>query len=187
MLTINFALFPSLETERLVLRRLDSKDANDIFTMRSNPETMKYIPRPILKNQEDACKLIAILDAKIDANEGINWGITLKNDSKVIGIIGYYRAKPEHYRAEIGYMLLPEYSRKGITSEAVKRVIQYGFEDMKLHSIEAVLDAKNWASERLLKKNGFVKEGHFIENQFYNGHFRDTLIYTLLAKNYNCI
>lgn len=90
--------------------------------------------------------------------------------------------KPEHYRAEIGYMLLPEYHRKGIASEAVKEVVKYGFDVMKLHSIEAVLDPENHGSAKVLEKNGFVKEAHFKENGFFEGRFLDTVIYSILNK-----
>ncbi|MFV8324158.1 GNAT family N-acetyltransferase [Flavobacterium sp. LS2R12] len=182
MLTINFSPFPNLETERLLLRRLDSNDIKEIFALRSNPETMKYIPRPLVKTDEDALEHIAMIDSKIDSNEGINWAITLKNNSKLIGIIGHYRIKPEHYRAELGYMLLPEYHGKGIVSEAVKEAIKYGFQVMKLHSLEAIIDPDNHASAKVLEKNGFVKEAHLKENEFYEGRFLDTIIYSILNK-----
>ncbi|MFV8351671.1 GNAT family N-acetyltransferase [Flavobacterium sp. XS2P14] len=182
MLTINFNPFPNLETERLLLRRVDSNDIKEIFALRSNPETMKYIPRPLVKTDEEALAHIAMIDGKIDSNEGINWAITLKNNPKLIGIIGHYMIKPEHYRAEIGYMLLPEYHGKGIVSEAVKEVVKYGFEVMKLHSIEAVLDPENYGSAKVLEKNGFVKEAHLKENSFFEGRFLDTLIYSILNK-----
>ena len=182
MLTINFNPFPNLETERLLLRRVDSNDIKEIFALRSNPETMKYIPRPLIKTDEEALAHIAMIDGKIDSNEGINWAITLKNNPKLIGIIGHYMIKPEHYRAEIGYMLLPEYHGKGIVSEAVKEVVKYGFEVMKLHSIEAVLDHENYGSAKVLEKNGFVKEAHLKENSFFEGRFLDTLIYSILNK-----
>ena len=120
MLAINFSPFPNLETERLFLRRVDVKDVNEIIALRSNPETMKYIPRPLVKTIEDALEHIAMMDAKIENNEGINWAITQKGNPKLIGVIGHYRIKPEHYRAEIGYMLLPEYHGKGIIAEAIK-------------------------------------------------------------------
>ena len=90
--------------------------------------------------------------------------------------------KPEHYRAEVGYMLFPEYNGKGIVSEALQRVVEYGFNEMKLHSIEAILDPENTGSEKVLLKNGFVKEGHFIENEFYEGRFLSTLVYSKLNK-----
>jgi ribosomal-protein-alanine N-acetyltransferase len=182
MLEINFTPFPTLETERLIIKQVTEDDANDILELRSNEEVMKYIPRPTLQNKEEALELIAMLDDKIENNIGINWGIQLKNNSKIIGIIGFYRLKPEHYRAEVGYMLLPEYKGIGIVSEALKKVVEYGFKEMKLHSIEAVLDPKNGGSEKVLLKNGFVKEAHLIENEYYEGRFLDTMIYSILNK-----
>jgi ribosomal-protein-alanine N-acetyltransferase len=182
MLTINFNPFPNLETERLLLRRVNEKDVNEIFALRSNPETMKYIPRPLAKSIADALEHIETIDAKIDTNEGINWAITYKNDSKLIGIIGHYRIKPEHYRAEVGYMLLPEYNGKGIITEAVQEVVKYGFNEMKLHSIEAIISPENFGSEKVLQKCGFAKEAHLKENEFYEGRFLDTVIYSILNK-----
>ena len=183
MLEINFSPFPNLKTERLLLRKVNNDDVNEILSLRSNLEVMKYIPRPILKNRAEALELIAMFNDKIENNIGINWGITLKTDpTKILGIIGHYRIKPEHYRAEVGYMLFPEFNGKGIVSEALKRVVEYGFEDMKLHSIEAILDPKNKGSEKVLLKNGFVKEAHMIENEYYEGRFLDTMIYSILNK-----
>jgi ribosomal-protein-alanine N-acetyltransferase len=183
MLDINFTPFPNLETERLYLRRVTKEDVNEIFKLRSDKETMKYIPRPLVKTEEDALAHITMIDEKIENNEGINWAITLKNDPKLIGLIGHYRIKPEHFRAEIGYMLLPEYHGKGIIVEAIKETVKYGFEIMKLHSIEAIIDPENLASEKVLQKSGFVKEAHLKENEYYEGRFLDSVIYSILNKH----
>jgi ribosomal-protein-alanine N-acetyltransferase len=182
MLEFTFNPFPVIETERLILRRVTNDDANAVFEIRSNPETMKFIPRPLLKNTDEALELIAEIDSKITANTGINWAITLKDNPKLLGIIGYYRTQPENYRSEIGYILLPEFHGKGIVSEAVNRLIRFGFEDLKLHSIEAVIDPENIASEKVLQKCGFVKEAHFKESDFHGGRFVDKVIYSLLEK-----
>ncbi|QSB25744.1 GNAT family N-acetyltransferase [Flavobacterium sp. CLA17] len=182
MLEFNFSPFPTIETERLLLKRITDADLNEIFELRSNPETMKYIPRPLVKTTEDALEHIAMIEEKIVTNVGINWGITLKDNPKLLGIIGYYRMQPENYRAEIGYMLLPEFHGKGIIPEAVHRLIRYGFDDLKLHSIEAVIDPENFASEKVLQKCGFVKEAHLKEAEFYEGVFLDKVIYSLLDK-----
>ncbi len=183
MLEVNFSPFPNLKTERLILRRLDKSDVNELFTLRRNPETMKYIPRPLAKNVNDALEHIAKIDEGIDTNQGINWAICLKTNNKFIGIIGHYRIQKENYRAEIGYMLLPEFHGQGIITEAIQEALNYGFDVMNLHSIEAVIDPRNGASERVLQKNGFVKEAHLLENEFYDGTFLDTVIYSLLKKN----
>ncbi len=183
MLEINFTPFPILRTERLLLRQVNNNDVDAILELRSNDQVMKYIPRPYLKNKEDALELIATFDEKIASGTGINWGIAYLNEpEKIIGLIGHYRMKPEHYRAEVGYMLFPKYHSKGIISEALEKAIEYGFKEMKLHSIEAILDPENKASEKVLLKNGFVKEGHFIENEFYEGRFLNTLVYSRLNK-----
>jgi ribosomal-protein-alanine N-acetyltransferase len=182
MLQLNFEPFPSLKTERLFLRRLIYSDVKEILQLRSDPETMKYIPRPLLKNTEDALEHIANIDAKIETQEGINWAITLKGSPKLIGIIGHYKIRQENYRAELGYMLLPAFQGKGIISEAIKEVVKYGFEEMKLHSIEAIIDPANISSEKVLQKNGFVKEAHLRENDFFNGRFLDTVIYSSLNE-----
>lgn len=183
MLDVIFFPFPNLETERLYLRRLVKEDVNEVFALRSNKEVMKYIPRPLVKTNEEALEHIAMIDAKIENNEGINWAITLKDNPKLIGIIGHYRIKPEHFRAEIGYMLLPEYHGKGIIVEAIKETLKYGFQIMKLHSIEALIDPENIASERVLQKSGFLKEAHLKENEYYEGRFLDTVIYSILNND----
>ena len=184
MLEINFSPFPILKTQRLLLRQVNTNDAETILSLRSNDEVMKYIPRPYLKTKEEVLELIALFDDKIENGIGINWGICFLGDpEKLIGIIGHYRLKPEHYRAEVGYMIFPEYNGKGIVSEALQRVVEYGFKEMKLHSIEAILDPKNKGSEKVLVKNGFVKEGHLIENEYYEGRFLDSMIYSLLNKS----
>ncbi|NDP26583.1 MAG: GNAT family N-acetyltransferase [Flavobacterium sp.] len=182
MLNINFTPFPNLETDRLQLRRVANSDVKEIFALRSNKETMKYVPRPLVKTEAEALAHIAMIDEKIENNEGINWAITMKGNSKLIGIIGHYRIKPEHFRAEIGYMLLPEYHGKGFITEAIKATVNYGFEIMKLHSIEAIIDPENIASEKVLQKSGFVKEAHLKENEYYEGRFLDMVIYSILNK-----
>lgn len=182
MLTLNFNPFHDLETERLLLRRVDNNDYKEVLALRSNPETMKYIPRPLLKNEEEAFAHIAMIENKIINKEGINWAITIRDDPRLIGIIGHYRIQLENYRAEIGYMILPEFNGLGIVTEAVKEVVKYGFDIMKLHSIEAVIDPDNIASAKVLEKNGFVKEAHFKENEFHEGHFYDSVIYSILNK-----
>ena len=182
MLTINFTPFPNLETERLLLRQVNESDVNEVFALRSNPETMKYIPRPLVKTIDDALEHIAMINAKIENNEGINWAITYKGSPKLIGILGHYRIKPEHHRAEIGYMLHKEHNGKGIITEAVQEVVKYGFNEMKLHSIEAIIDPENFGSEKVLQKCGFIKEAHFKENEFFEGRFIDSVIYSILKK-----
>ena len=184
MLTINFQPFPNLESERLVLRRLKDSDAPEVYKIRSNLERMKYIPRPILQNEEEALAMIQMMNTKIDENTDINWAVCLKNSDKIIGFMGFYRVQPESYRTEIGYMILPEYDGKGYVSESVTTMLNYAFNTVGFHSVEAVIDPNNFGSARVLEKNGFRKEAHFIENFFWNNEFIDSVHYGILKREF---
>ena len=181
MLHTNFSPFPEIETQRLLLRRITKDDIPEIFILRSNDNVMKYIDRPRALSLDDATIFFEKINEGIETNDGITWGITLKENPKVlIGSIGYWRLMKEHYRAEIGYMLHPDFWQKGIMKEALTCLIDYAFTSMNLHSIEANLNSGNMASAKLLEATGFVKEAHFKEDFFFDGSFRDTIIYSRL-------
>ncbi len=184
MLELNFKPFPTLETERMVIRRITKKDVDDLFFLRTNEETMTYLDRAKAASTEEVKDLIRKIDTGIKQNTAIGWGISLKNHTELIGTISYHRIEKEHYRAEVGYMLKPAYWKQGLISEALKKVIDYGFNHMKLHSIEANVNPNNAGSIMLLEKMGFVKEAHFKENYYYNGQFLDSVIYSLISANH---
>ena len=182
MLQLNFDPFPIIETERLVLRRIIIEDAPDYFLLRSNVDAMKHICKPLQTNIEEAKTLIYKINEMVNFNDGIGWGVCLKNENRMIGTVSFHKIEKEHYRAEIGYMLEPSYWKKGIISEAVKAIIDYGFNELNFHSIEAHIDPANIGSEKILQKCNFVKEAYYKENYFYNGQFLDTAVYSLLNQ-----
>ncbi|WP_432712878.1 GNAT family N-acetyltransferase, partial [Pedobacter sp.] len=114
------------------------------------------------------------------ANKSINWAITLKGNEHLKGIIGIFNTNPENHRAEIGYILHPALHGKGLMDEALKVVINYAFETLNFHSLEAVIDPLNTASEKLLLKNDFHKEAHLKDKTFFQGVFLDDVIYSRL-------
>ncbi len=180
MLELNFTPFPELHTDRLLLRNICMNDQQAVYMLRSNPEVMKYVPRPLVKTLEDAKAHIEKIQLTIEKKEGINWVIADRTTTKFIGIIGLFRVVKEDYRSEVGYMMLPEWQQKGIMNEALQKVIDYGFNEMRLHSIEAIIDGNNVASSKLLEKNKFRKEAEFKENCFFEGKFLDSTVYSLV-------
>ena len=182
MLSLNFIPFPELTTDRLLLRQLTIADAPAVQHLRSNVDVMKYINRPLLHTIEAAQGWINMGLQSLQKEEGIGWCICLKNNpAEPIGNIALWRIEKEHYRAEIGYMLEPEYQGKGFMYEAIKEVVDYGFKEIKLHSIEGRIDPRNKASGAVLLKAGFVQEAHFKENYFLRDHFADTAVFSLLT------
>ena len=181
MLDVQLNPFQTLHTARLVLRQITTNDAAALFAMRSDVNAMQYLDRPRAKSIEDAYKLIASIATAQENNDGITWAVTLKDDPRLIGTVGYYRLKKEHHRAEIGYMLHPAHWRKGIMTEACTCVLDFGFGILKFHSIEADINPNNTASITMIEKLGFKKEAHFVENYYYEGKFLDSVIYSKLA------
>jgi ribosomal-protein-alanine N-acetyltransferase len=189
MLDLIFEPFPVLETERLVLRKITMTDAADIFKIRSNADTMKYIGRPLLHSISEAQNLIGTFQEGIRSQTNIIWGISLKSDPRLIGTIGYRYIDKDNFRAEVGYVLDSHFRRQGYASEGLAAVIDYGFSVIGLHSVEARVNPENVDSSKVLVKQMFVKEAHFKEDVFFDGSFRDSEVYSLrrnhgLVTNY---
>ncbi|MCF0052835.1 GNAT family N-acetyltransferase [Dyadobacter sp. LJ53] len=188
MLFVNFDPFPSLETDRLLLHCMSEGHTPDMFRLRSNPLAMQYIGKPLLASENEARDLIDAYNRNLKEKIGITWGISLmnmetrKSEGALIGTIGFHKMDLYNHRAEIGYMIHPDHWAKGIMSEAIKRIIDYGFKDMHFHSIEAKISPENDASRKILLKHGFEKEAYFKESFYENGRFLDTEIYSLLDK-----
>ncbi len=181
MLDLLFDPFPVLETKRIWLRKVSMKDAADIYAIRRDPETMKYISRPLLSSISEAQNLIGTFQEGIRSKENIIWGISLKTSPGLIGTMGFRSIDKENMRAEIGYILSPRARGQGYAVEAIASIINYGFQQMGLHSIEARVDARNIESSNLLLKQQFVKEAHFKDYIYFDGAFRDTEVYSLQA------
>jgi [ribosomal protein S5]-alanine N-acetyltransferase len=181
MLTVNFSPFPVLTTEQLVLREITQADAPQIFDLRSDKRIMEFLDRPILQSQQEGIELTQKIIDAVQKNEGLTWGMTLKNETKLVGTIGYWKITKEHFRAEIGYMLHPDLQGRGLMQEAMTVVLDHGFNKIGLHSIEANVNPGNISSIKLLEKNHFVREAYHKENYYYNGKFLDSAIYSLLT------
>jgi ribosomal-protein-alanine N-acetyltransferase len=183
MLDINLKPFPHFHTDRLILRAITVSDTYDFFLLQSNQEVMKHIALPMNTMKEAEQKLQFLADL-LQKKEAINWAITQKENDKLIGIILLKAIDCKNHRAEVGYMLHPDFWQKGIVQEALKTILYFAFHTLNFHSLEAIIDPENTASKNVLERNGFVKEAHFKENYFLGGQFLDSAVYSLLKSNY---
>ncbi len=183
MLELNFLPFPEIRTDRLLLRKMQHEDAAELLFLRSDETVMQFIGREKTKTVEEAAAFIQKINASVDAHESIMWAIALQEEpQKMIGTICYWNVQKDHFRAEVGYILHPQYWNRGLMKEALLAVIDFGFTQMKLHSIEGRINPDNIVSGFLLEKAGFNKEAHFKEDFYFNSKFSDTAVYSLLAK-----
>lgn len=156
---MHFLPFPELKTERLLLRQVIATDAPEILYLRSNETVNQFIKRPVdrqTRTIDDARDFIEKLGEYVEDNASITWSICLHGEPKTIGTICLWNFSPSKTTAELGYDLGLAHHGKGIMSEALKGVVSFGFEQLKLEKIEAFTDFRNEASIQLLTKNGFV-------------------------------
>jgi [ribosomal protein S5]-alanine N-acetyltransferase len=175
--------FPTLETERLILREITPADSGDIFAIYSDEEVMRYWGSPPHRSMAETRMMIEGVAASYLAREGIRWGIARKPDDRLVGSCGLWRIVRRHFRAEIGYELSRSAWGQGIMAETIEAIARFGFVSMGLHSIEAQVDPENARSARLLEKARFKLEGRQRENFYYNGRFTDTLLYGRLCQD----
>lgn len=175
-----FEAFPILESKRLKFRSFKKSDAGCLYNMRSNADVLAFMDTESHKSVNDSLMMIDAIQKSYAEKNGINWVVEEKLSGEMIGYIGFWRLMKEHLRAEIGYALHPSFWGIGYMEEAMKTILTFGFEAMNLHSVEANINPKNERSEKVLRKAGFIKEAHFRENYYFDGHFYDSAIYSLL-------
>lgn len=163
-----------IETDRLILKPIDESHVEDILKIRSNEVVNQFVKRIPPKTNYDALDYILTIKKRVQNNESLNWGISYKNQQNLIGTICLWKFSDDRTEAEVGYELLPEYHRKGIMSEALNAVLNYGFNELNLQTILAFTNKFNENSKGLLVKHDFVlQEGRIDEG------FPENLVFSL--------
>ncbi len=177
-----FAAFPELETERLILREIMPEDAPQILKIFSDEKVTKYYDLYTYSDIDEAHQLIDFFDESFELERAIRWGIARKEDNVLIGTCGFVWLRL--YRGEIGYELASEYWRQGFMAEALSAVLEFGFEELGLNRIEALVMIENEASAGLLRKLGFHEEGLLRDHDFFKGEFHDMRIFALIKQDF---
>ena len=163
-----------LETERLILKDISESHVEDILRIRSNEVINQFVVRNSPKNNYDALQFILTIKERTKNNQTVYLGISLKDQPNLIGTICLWNFSEDRKTAEVGYELLPEYHRQGIMSEALKAVLDFGFNELHLDEIVAITDTFNENSKGILLKHDFV----LLEGEKDEG-FPDNIIFSL--------
>lgn len=151
--------FPFIITERLNLRKILPTDVDRIHFFRSDKKINKYIKREP-QTLETAKAHIQKITAEHRSNKSISWGISKKESNSLIGSICLWNFSEDRKTAEVGYDLDPKFQGKGFMREALKAVLDFGFNQSGFETIEAYTDYRNIPSKKLLKYHGFIpREG----------------------------
>ncbi|MBD2770882.1 GNAT family N-acetyltransferase [Iningainema tapete] len=151
--------FPPLETLRLYLKTLDQNDFEFFYRHFSNPQINRYIlDEDPITSLEHAQEILNFYGQSTDKTY-TRWVLVTKADGQPIGTCGFHKWSRRNYRAEIGYDLTPSAWRQGYMHEALSVMLEFGFQQMELNRVEALVYPENTASLRLLEKLHFQKEG----------------------------
>lgn len=178
-----FDVFPNLESERLQFRAYRNEDAARLLNIRSNALVSEFMDTTNPVKIEDSEQRIAKIQSSFNDKTGITWAIVEKPSNTLIGDFGIWRFDKDNSRGEIGYVLSPEYWGKGYMTESFTTLVNFAFNRLNLHSLEANVNPENENSKILLSKFGFKQEAYFRENYFHNGRFLDSEIYCLLKSD----
>jgi ribosomal-protein-alanine N-acetyltransferase len=171
---------PSLQTPRLLLREVNSDDANDIFEFASDRQATKYTFLNTHRSIEDTEKFILFLKSP----DIVAWAIVLRESEQVIGYCFFHSLNADHRKAEIEFGISREYWGQGYATEAARKVLSYGFEKGHLRRIEGTCMLDNLASSRVLEKLGMKFEKVIQNARQKNSVFYDLNLYILLSHEH---
>jgi RimJ/RimL family protein N-acetyltransferase len=181
---IDVSELPTIEAERVRLRWLAASDADALYAIFSDPEVMRYWSRPPMTGRHEAEQLLAEIGESFRSRALFQWGIALGGDDLVIGTCTLLHVDVPNKHAEIGYALNRSYWGRGYGHEALCALIDYAFETLGLHRLEADVDPRNLASVRALERLGFVREGYLRERWHVAGEVQDALFFGLLKQDW---
>lgn len=176
--------FETVETPRLVLRRLRAEDLDALVAYRSDPEVARYQSWSDY-DAERGQKLIESMQGRQPGEPGwFQFAIALKDTDALIGDCALRTDEYDTRLGEIGFTLSRQHQGRGLGTEAVRALLGYVFGTLNLHRVMAVTDAKNTAAATVLERVGMRREGHFIENTFFKGAWGDEFLYALLGREW---
>ena len=183
MLSI-FTKIPTLETDRLLLRKLLVSDYQDMYDYSSRPETSRYLLWSPHASPKFSKKYLSYLQGQYRDENFYDFALVDKKSKKMIGTCGFTCFDLSNNSAEIGYVLHPAFWGKGIAGEAIHRVMAFGFAELRLHRITAKIMAGNSASIRVAEKCGMRREATHIDAMLIKGSYETILEYAILAKEF---
>lgn len=172
-------MFPELKTTRLVLRKLEPTDWKMVSFLRSDSTVNQFVKRPAAPTKEKALAFISKIQGLVSKKTVYYWCISEISNPEMLGSICLWNFSTDKKTAEIGYDLNPKFYKKGIMTEAMKAILEFGFKHLNLSKIEAYTHANNTSSTNLLKRHGFI-----LNLEKLDVTNKDNLIYEKVAPKY---
>lgn len=175
---------PQIETARTVLRPYDRAHLEGLGALHRDDEATRFLPTPTWKDSADAERWDARISQRLAEGNTIQFTIFDKADGATVGVCLLFKYDEESRRAELGYAIARPYWGGGYAREATEALLDYGFGTLGLRRVEAEIDPRNTASEGLLLRLGFTREGLLRERWDGRRGISDSGLYGLLAREW---
>ena len=179
--------FPQLHTRRLNLRQIVRADAPALFSIHSDVDWMRWYGVDPITSLVEAEHLADLFAGWFTAGTGFRWALVRRQDRRLIGTCGLFRWNKSWRNCVIGYEIQRDHHGQGYMREAVAAVLNFGFDVMSLHRVQAETHPDNVASIGLATRLGFRFEGVHREQAYWNGHFHDLNCYSLLESDWRAL
>ncbi|MCE2500026.1 MAG: GNAT family N-acetyltransferase [Dehalococcoidia bacterium] len=174
-----------IRTERLHLREFARDDWRAVLDYQRDPLYLRYYPWTE-RTEEDARTFVNMFLGWQSEQPRRRFQLVIVRDSddRLIGNCGIRRKRDNDWEADIGYELAPDCWGHGYATEAAAAIVDFGFGELGLKRISSWCIADNVASARVLERLGFQPEGCLRHNEYFKGHWWDTLLYGLLSDEW---
>lgn len=172
--------FPVLHTERCLLRQFKEDDLENIFKGLSHPDIIQYYGVNYTSLEATKAQLTFFSDLEKEET-GIWWAICSPDNAEFYGAGGFNNLSKTHKKAEIGFWLLTEYWSKGLMTEVMPVICNYGFHSLDLHRIEGFVESDNMLCKKAMHKLNFQLEGTMKDCEIKNDRFISLDIYAKFA------
>ncbi|HYP02642.1 MAG TPA: GNAT family protein [Pyrinomonadaceae bacterium] len=177
--------FTPLESARLILRRFADRDLAPFLAYLNDPDVARYQTWESYTEREAQ----AAIDTQKELVPGLagrwfTFALEARETGALVGHVALSVKAEEQRQAEIGFTLAREYHGEGLAFEAAARVLDYVFDELKLHRVVAITDCENTRSVALLERLGMRREGHFIQNVWFKGKWGDEYSYAVLRDEW---
>lgn len=177
--------FPTRETPRLLLRELTPQDAPRLLEMYGDAQAMQWLGSDPLTELAQAQALIETFATwRQQATPGTRWGIECRQDGKLLGDCGLFKWSREYRSCFVAFALAPDARGRGVMGETLRTVLAWGFAQMQLNRVQALVHPQNQASLQLLERLGFEQEGRLREAGYWAGRHHDLLQLSLLRREF---
>ena len=173
-----------IETDQLILRKLEQRDAPLYFTrISSRPAVAKSMLWDPHLTQEQTDDVVRRSIQRYDDPDFHRWVIALRSDDTIIGVADLLRFTQDH-QCSFAYMIGEDFWGKGYATEALRAIFAYGFDHLALEKIEADHFSDNPASGRVMQKLGMRHIGRILNAYEKNGILHDAEVYALTKEQF---